>query len=58
VNHKRPYTIEYRLIHKDGSIKWVSEKGRGIFDQQGKLLWLDGLIFDITDRKQAEEALR
>jgi PAS domain S-box-containing protein len=58
VNHKSPYMIEYRIIHKDGSVKWVSEKGRGIFDQQGKLLWLDGLIFDITDRKQAEKALK
>jgi PAS domain S-box-containing protein len=58
VNHKRSYTIEYRLIHKKGHIKWVSEKGRGVFDSQGKLLWLDGLILDITDRKHAEAALQ
>ena len=55
---RQPYILEYRIIHANGSIRWVYEKGQGIFDPGGKLLWLDGAIFDITERKQAEEALK
>lgn len=49
-----PYIIEYRIIRSDGTIRWVYEKGQGIFSDNGILLWLDGAIFDITERKQAE----
>jgi PAS domain S-box-containing protein len=51
----RPFIIEYRIVNADGSIRWVYEKGQGIFDENGELLWLDGAIFDITERKKAEE---
>ena len=33
-------------------------RAKGIFDEAGKLLWLDGVIFDISDRKRAEAALK
>jgi len=52
-----PYIIEYRIVRSDGNIRWVYEKGQGIFSDGGKLLWLDGAIFDITERKRAEEEL-
>ncbi|ELS01920.1 PAS domain S-box [Xenococcus sp. PCC 7305] len=55
---KQSYLIEYRMIHLDGSIRWVYEKGQGIFDAEGQLLWLNGAIFDISERKKAEEALK
>jgi PAS domain S-box-containing protein len=55
---RHPYNLEYRILHRDGSIRWVAERGRATFDRDGKLLYLDGAIFDITDRMQAEEALR
>jgi PAS domain S-box-containing protein len=55
---KRPYALEYRIRHIDDSIRWVYEKGQGIFNAKGQLECLDGVIFDITDRKQAEERLR
>jgi PAS domain S-box-containing protein len=55
---RQPYAIEYRIIHADGSIRWVYDKGQGVFDQDGNLLWFDGAIFDISDRKQAEAALQ
>ncbi|MDX2212808.1 MAG: PAS domain-containing protein [Oculatellaceae cyanobacterium bins.114] len=54
---RQPYALEYRIIHADGSVRWVYEKGRCILDEHGSLLWLDGVIFDISDRKQAEAAL-
>ncbi len=52
------YTIEYRIINHKAEIRWVYEKGRGVFDHQDCLIYLDGAIFDISDRKQAQEALR
>ena len=58
INRKEPYTTEYRIIGADGDIRWCYEKGQGVFDEQGKLCFLDGVIIDHTDRKQAEEALR
>jgi PAS domain S-box-containing protein len=58
VNNKSAYSLTYRIVHKNGCIKWVFEKGRGIFDKQGKLLWLDGIVFDITAQKLAEETVQ
>ncbi|NOU10872.1 MAG: PAS domain S-box protein [Nitrospira sp.] len=54
----RPYVIEYRLIHANGTVRWVYEKGQGVFTQNGEVRFLDGAIFDVTERKQAEQALR
>jgi PAS domain S-box-containing protein len=53
-----PFTIEYRVRHKDGSERWVFEKGRVIKAADGKPTYLDGVIFDITDRKQAILAMQ
>ena len=58
INRKEPYTVEFRIIGADGNIRWCYEKGQGVFDEQGKLCFLDGVIVDHTDRKQAEEAIR
>ncbi len=55
LEQKESYEIEYRIIHADGTIRWLYEKGRGVFRDNGEVLWLDGAIFDITDRKNAEE---
>ncbi len=54
----QPYIVEFRIICADGAIKWMYEKGQGIADVRGDVLWLDGVIFDITDRKVAEMQLR
>jgi PAS domain S-box-containing protein len=54
----RPYLLEYRLIHANGEARWVIERGQGVFTPDGEVRFLDGAIFDITDRKRAEQALR
>lgn len=46
--------IEYRIIHANGRVIWVSERKQGVFDQNGNLLWLDGVLTDISDRKRVE----
>jgi PAS domain S-box-containing protein len=58
ISNQNFYTIEYRIINHKGEIRWVSEQGRGIFDHEDRLVSLDGAIFDISDRKRAQEALR
>lgn len=47
--------FETRVIRKDGSIIWVSSSTRAYFDDSGKPIRYDGVIIDITERKQAEE---
>jgi diguanylate cyclase (GGDEF)-like protein/PAS domain S-box-containing protein len=51
------YSVEYRIFHADGSTRWVQGHGRGIFDEQQSPIGLEGVIFDITDRRQSEERL-
>lgn len=58
VEKKEPYVIEYRVIHANSEIRWVYEKGQGVFDSNGNFLSLDGAIFDITEQKLAEEKLK
>ena len=54
----RPYLVEYRLLHADGSTRWLWENGTGVRDDDGKLAWLDGVILDISERRTMEDALR
>jgi PAS domain S-box-containing protein len=51
-----PYQIEFRTQRRDGTIRWVDARGRGYYDEAGKPLWMTGVLFDITDRKEAELA--
>lgn len=46
---------EYRIICKNGQVRWVQDKLQNICDQQGNPLFVEGAVFDITERKQAEE---
>jgi PAS domain S-box-containing protein len=55
---RRPFQSTYRIATATGHLKWVWEQGQGIFEQNGELLYLEGLITDITDRKQAEEEVQ
>ncbi len=48
---------EYRIVRRDGTVRWVREYIRNISDEQGKPAWVQGSIHDITHRKLAEEKL-
>ncbi|MFS8117645.1 MAG: ATP-binding protein, partial [Microcoleus sp.] len=50
--------LEYRLLAADSTVKWVWDKGSPVFDADGSVCYLDGAIFDISDRYCAQEALR
>ena len=48
------YESEYRIQDKHGCLKWVLDRGQGIYSNEGTLLFIEGLAIDITGRKQAE----
>ncbi|MHC5594735.1 MAG: PAS domain-containing sensor histidine kinase [Nostoc sp.] len=50
--------FESQIYRQDGSIVWISEKAYAVRDEHLKLLYYEGLIEDITQRKQTEEELR
>jgi PAS domain S-box-containing protein len=53
-----PYAIEYRVVHPNGSIRWIFAKGRANFERTDigqKLVSFDGTVNDITARKEAEQ---
>ncbi len=52
----RPYTIEYRALHRDGHLRYVVERGQAIVGADGERK-LDGAIFDLTERHIAQQAL-
>lgn len=54
----KPYTIDFRLLLKDGTVRFVHSQGEVIFDGTGKPLQMNGTIQDITERKQIEERLK
>ncbi|MEG4282412.1 PAS domain-containing protein [Microcoleus sp. A006_D1] len=58
IENKQSYNLEYRLLAADGTVKWVWDKGSPVFDADGSVSCLDGVILDISDRYYAQEALR
>ena len=50
--------FESQIYRCDGSIVWISEKARAVRHSSGSVLYYEGLIEDITQRKQAQESLR
>lgn len=46
-----------RWTRKDGTVIWIEQKTRFMFDEDGRLMAIEGIVRDISDRKRAEEAL-
>ena len=55
---RRPFDVEYRILHRSGGVRWVHERGQAVRDAAGEPIYLDGFILDVTERKLAEDALR
>lgn len=50
--------FESQIYRKDASIIWISENTRAVRDSQGKLLYYEGIVEDISERKRTEEILK
>jgi PAS domain S-box-containing protein len=57
VRQGQVFSLEYRIVRADDHLAWVRERGQQIRDSNGRI-WLDGVIFDITGWRQAEDDLR
>lgn len=53
----RPFDVEYRMQHRDGRWMWWHDRAVAIY-QEGGRRYADGLLSDVTDRRQTQEALR
>lgn len=58
IEKNRPFEVEYRIRRKDGGLRYCVERGRPIAGPEGKPVHIDGVILDLTERRQAEERLR
>ncbi|MFC5285011.1 PAS domain S-box protein [Pedobacter alpinus] len=58
LKNKQVFHLEYRIIRKDGTVVWVEEIGRGAYNTQNQIKFIDGVILDITARKLDEAKLQ
>jgi PAS domain S-box-containing protein len=58
IREHRPFEIEYRLRTKSGEVRHFAERGLPVYTPDGTCTHLDGVIFDITERKKAEDDVR
>lgn len=52
------WDVAYRISHPDGSESWVRERGSAIYDDQGKMLFLEGLVVDASAEVQLRQELQ
>ncbi len=58
IEQDAPYEPEYRAVGPDGSIRHLASRGRLVRDDRGKPAMIHGVVWDVTERKKTEEALR
>ena len=47
--------MDYRIVTRKGESIWVREIGGGVFNDAGELIFLEGFVIDISDRKEIED---
>lgn len=57
LKNKTKFHLIYRIFHKNGNIVWVEEFGDAIY-KNNEILYLEGIFIDITNKKEAEEAIK
>lgn len=57
VTSRSSFELEYRITVKSGQVRWMWERGTGVFSEDHELVALEGFITDITERKQQERDL-
>lgn len=58
IESSRSWSDEYRIRKPDGKLAWIHDETTFIVDADGKPLFLLGVLYDVTERKRAEEGLR
>lgn len=55
---RQPFSVEYRVQHPDRGIRWLAGRGEAVYDGAGSPLRVAGVNIDVTERKEAEQAIR
>jgi PAS domain S-box-containing protein len=58
IREQKPYVLEYRIKHRDGRERYMWGSGCAVRDSRGELKYLDGVILDLSERRQMEQELR
>ncbi len=58
VAERRGFTSVYRIIHRSGDVRWVREQGSAVYGEDGRPLFLEGVIVDAEAEKRLERSLR
>jgi two-component system sensor histidine kinase/response regulator len=53
-----PPSYEYQIVHRSGAVRWLHQRNTLVRDSRGNPVAIEGLVTDITERKEAEAALR
>ena len=53
-NEGMPFNIEYRIVHKDGSLRYVNDKGEPVFDNKGEITQVEGVITPLGEGTKPE----
>jgi len=54
--NRKPYAAEFRVVRNDGSVRWITARGKYYYADHGNAIRMLGMAVDITERKMAEEA--
>jgi PAS domain S-box-containing protein len=57
LDHKDEFSRQYRIVWPDGTVRWAESQGQCQRDENGRAIFLMGVVTDVTHRKQAEEAM-
>ena len=55
--NREPFIAEFRVVHLDGTVRWITERGQFYYAANGDAVRMLGMAVDITERKLAEESL-
>ena len=57
VSAHREFEVNYRIVTHDGEVRWVYERGHGVYDEAGKAVFVEGYVIDDHERKLAEQLM-
>ncbi|MDF5707625.1 MAG: PAS domain-containing protein [Nostoc sp. S4] len=58
LEQRQQFTVTYRIFTANGDMRWVWDRGVGVYTTDGELIAIEGFVADLTESKQAESALQ
>jgi diguanylate cyclase (GGDEF)-like protein/PAS domain S-box-containing protein len=55
---RRRFDLRYAIRRRDGELRHMEDNGQGVYDEEGHLEALEGIVYDVTEHERAEEKLR